>query len=230
MTAAAAPVENTQDNALTDADILAWIAENPRFLLSHAETLSALAEEEEVETITNLHAFKARKMQKKQASLTKQHEHLLATAHYNSLSAGMLFSAILSVLECSDLAQLRTYIQAKLRKELQLDAARLMLLGETDSTTHISADSLSKQLADDEDIALRTLTDIEEKAMYGVKGKTLKSDALLKLTSTNGQTLGLLALASNDVQRFHAAQGADLINFFRRIVSYKIHSWTPQKA
>lgn len=227
---AAAPQDMQYATSLTDTDVLAWIAENPRFLLSHAETLSALADAHEVETITNLHAFRARKMQKQQASLTRQHAHLLATAHYNSLSAGMLFTAIIHVLECADLAQLRTYIQTKLRKELQLDAARLFLLGETDSITHISTNSLATQLTDDEDIALRTLTDMEEKSMYGVKGKTLKSDALLKLTTTKGATLGLLALASNDEQRFHAAQGADLINLFRRIVSYKIHSWNPKKA
>jgi uncharacterized protein YigA (DUF484 family) len=199
---------------LTAAHILSWIEENPAFLTRHAARLAAL--QPEAANITPLHAVRAARAEKSQASLQKRQDRLVRTVHANSASAADVFAVVPALVRCRTLAQLRKFLQTTLPQQLGLDATRLLLAGEASATT-LPAKDIQAYFSD-APVALRTLYDVEDRALYGTKGKAMKSDALLHLQAADGTTLGLLALASKNEQRFHPGQGQELAIFFAHVM------------
>lgn len=222
-------VKNQAEQAtptFTDADVLAWLSENPRFLLTHAETLRTLAGDANAgENITHLHAFQAKRWEKETNQLSIQHERLVHTVAANSASAGALFSLIPSLIACPTIAKLRTFCQTTLRQELAIKSVRLIMadaaIAEPTATTWPTT-AIEDLFPENRRTTLRTLSDHSERAIYGATGKMMRSDALIKLVDPEGTTLGLMALGSEDETRFHAGQGDDLIRFFGQVASVRL--------
>jgi uncharacterized protein YigA (DUF484 family) len=200
---------------LTATNVLVWIEKNPDFLTRHAARLAAL--QPEADNITPLHAVRAARAEKGQETLQKKQARLLRTVHANSASAADVFAVVPALIRCRTLPQLRKFLQTTLPQQLELDATRLLLAGDASATT-LPAEEIEAYF-DDQPVTLRTLYDVEDRALYGTKGKTLQSDALVHLQAADGTTLGMLALASKDEQRFYPSQGQELAVFFAHVIS-----------
>lgn len=214
---AANPAKKPATPKLKPADVLAWLTAHPAFFAENADKLSQLSVPKKGGNILSLHAAKAERADKTSEKLQVRHKQMVATAHANASAAGSLFTATLNVIGCATLAELRTYLQTDVRDDLNLEAARLWLVGTADTATTLTAQTIENYFPHDPTIHLRTLTDAEDRGLYGPKGKMLKSDCLLHLTGSGGKTIGLLALASADETRFHAGQATDLARFFGQV-------------
>lgn len=214
---AANPAKKSAVPKLKSADVLAWLTAHPAFFTENADKLAQLSVPKKGGNILSLHAAKAERADKTAEKLQVRHKQMVATAQANASAAGSLFAATLNVIGCATLADLRTYLQTDIRDDLNLEAARLWLVGTADTATTLTAETIEDYFPHDPTICLRTLADASERELYGPKGKMLKSDCLLHLTGSHGHTLGLLALASPDETRFHAGQATDLARFFGQV-------------
>lgn len=214
------PVSETITD-LDEQDVLAWVLENPDFLVRHAAALAAI--QPEAENVTPLHAFKAVKAEKSKQKLEQKQQRLLQTVQANSVAAAGVFAVVPQLVRCQTLPALRKFLQTDLCHQLDLAAVRLFLVGEEETANRMSTQAITALLAD-KPVHLRTLNDAEDRALYGTKGKMYQSDALLALQDVDGVLIGLLALASTDAQRFHAGQGDELARFFAEVVGAVLSS------
>ena len=196
--------------------ILGWIQQNPTFLVHYAEQLGAI--QPEATNITPLHVARAKRAEKSHEAIEKTQQRLVRTVEANTQSANTLFLVIPELVRCTTLAQLRKFIQTDLKKALDLDASRLVLSGAEESSSTQTAEAIQSYF-EEGSVVLRTLYDVDERAPYGTTGKTLKSDALFHMTNKEGQTLGMLMLASKSEQRFHPGQGQELVRFFGNVLN-----------
>jgi uncharacterized protein YigA (DUF484 family) len=200
---------------LTPARVLAWLQAHPEFFTAHSEhlanQLSDLALPAKRGNVLSLHAARATKAATAAERLALRQQRLVATARANAQVADAIFTAVIGLLACKNLAELRHLVQTSLKRDLDLDATRLLLISARPSATTLTAAQLNELCP--EPVKLRTLTDPLERKFYGPKGNMLQSDALLRLAGPDGQPLGLLALASHQTTRFHAGQSTELAAF-----------------
>ncbi len=201
--------------ALTAEDILFWIRHHPDFLVRFAGELADL--QPEADNVTPLHAFKAVRAERGREKLEQKHQKLINTVHANTEAAAGLFAVIPEMVKCQTLPQLRTFLQTTLPEMLDLAAVRLFLVGEHATATRLPAQDILDLCPTS--VRLRTLQDAEDRALYGAKGKMFQSDVLLCLQTADGQVLGMLALASENSQRFYPGQGHELADFFAQVAS-----------
>jgi uncharacterized protein YigA (DUF484 family) len=201
---------------LTAAQVLTWLQAHPAFFSEHADTLGQLMVPKKSGNILSLHAARAEKSNMAAEKLALRQQRFVATARANAQTANAIFGAIIELMACKNVAGLRHLLQTKLKETLALDALRFLPISPKASAMGITAEELDSLCP--QHVRLRSLTDPAERKMYGPKGNMLKSDALLRLTSPGGQTLGLLTLASADATRFHDGQSTELAAFFAATV------------
>ncbi|MDD9912553.1 MAG: DUF484 family protein [Alphaproteobacteria bacterium] len=204
-------------NSFSEKDVLNWLLEHPEFMVRHADKLAS-EHQQEAENITPLHAVRAARAEKSNQTLEKKHQRIIRTAEANAHSTADVFNVVPELIRCNSLPKLRKYIQTNLKKDLQVDATRLILAGETETATTLPVETIHNYFSN-KSIQLRTLYDAADRKLYGATGKMMKSDALFLLSSQSGQTLGMLALASQNDSRFHPGQGQELAIFFGNTVS-----------
>jgi len=61
--------------------------------------------------------------------------------------------------------------------------------------------------------------------MYGKGIKNLKSEGCIKLKIGNEKIIGILALASNEREKFTAQQGVELLEFMGSVFERRISHW-----
>ncbi|HEX2859288.1 MAG TPA: DUF484 family protein [Alphaproteobacteria bacterium] len=201
---------------LTAPQVLGWLQAHPAFFAEHADTLQQLMVPKKSGNILSLHAARAEKSTQAAEKLAIRQQRYVATARANAHTANAIFGAVIALLACKSISELRHLLQTSLKDNLGLEATRLLLVGPKPSATGLTLDEIDALCP--ESVKLRSLTDPLERKMYGPKGNMLKSDALLRLVSPAGATLGLLTLASGDATRFHDGQSTELAAFFAAAV------------
>ena len=166
--------------------------------------------------ILSLHAAKAEKAQKANSKLALTHQRLLTRAEHNAVIADQIFAASLAVIRCNTLADLRATLQTQVRDHLGVSATRLILAGGGSATTLPAAD-IDALFAGRSHVMLRSLSNAQDRELYGPKGKLIQSDCLLRLTF-DGQTLGLLAFGSPDATYFHAGQSTHMAAYLAQVI------------
>lgn len=201
-------------------EVLAYLLKNPSFLVAHAGALAGLSVPAKGGNIMSLHAAAAAKsaaVAQQNAAKTRQ---LVSIAAANAGVAEVIFGAALNVVGCETLGAFRTYVQVGLLRDLGLDAARFYAVGAVDGASTLTAERIEELCA--APVMLRSLTRVEEREIYGPKGKLMMSDCLLRLVDVKGRLVGLLAMGSKDAARFHAGQSVELVAFFGALVGVRV--------
>lgn len=216
------PSKTTQKTPkLAETDVIAWLSANPDVFVRHQESLSKLAVPSKGGNILSLHAARAQRAEQHNDKLELNHHRLLKRAEANTTIASQIFNAVLTMVACENLAQLRAAVQTTLRDDLGVQATRLILCSPQPTPTTLAEDEIATYFPDGP-VTLRRLATAPERTLYGPKGKMVASDCLLKL-SHNGQTLGMLALGSTDASHFHSGQSTEMANFLRQVMSLCLH-------
>jgi hypothetical protein len=202
----------------TPAAVLTYLQNNPQFFEKHKSQLENLVTAPKKGrmpgNILSLHALKAEKADKQAEQLRIRQRQLISTARENALVAESIFTAVLHLIACNSLADLRKYLQNGLTSHLNLTAVRLFGVSEQETATTLTA----RQIADlcPTAIAMGPLNASIHRPLFGPKTNQLRSICLMALTEADGTYLGLLAMGSDDETRFHAGQGTVLAEFFRQ--------------
>ncbi|MFZ2619671.1 MAG: DUF484 family protein [Alphaproteobacteria bacterium] len=214
---------------LAETDVLAWLQAYPAFITRHAAKLHAPVKEmKKAGNITPLHAARADKAETKHDHLKKTQQRLVRTVQANSATAADVFDLLPHMVRCTSLASFRKFTQTTLKTHLQVEATRLVLAGPMETATSMTEDAIAALCP--HPATLRTLYDVQDRSLYGNTGKMLKSDCLLRLRAADGTTLGMLAIASNDDQRFHPGQATELAALIGSIASAVLENALQQAA
>lgn len=222
------PKSKPSKPALSSKQVLAYLQAHPNFLETHAQTLAAHAQApKKVGNIFALHAARAGAAESRLGGLMKRLTQFTAIAKANAEATAQAHAAVLALLEgAASPASFRKALQGPFKTVLGIHQARLMLAGPTTTATTLSAADMKKLCA--EPLWLGPI-DMTHHALFGPQTATLRSGALLRLGGDN-RPLGLLAMASENPQHFHAGQATDLLEFLRGASSHILALWPTPKA
>lgn len=202
----------------TPAAVLTYLQNNPSFFEKHKvqlENLIAAPKKGRMPgNILSLHALKAEKADKQAEQLRIRQRQLISTARENALVAESIFAAVLQLIGCKSMADLRKVLQNGLPTHLNLTAVRLFGVSGEETATTLTAHQIAELCPDA--ITMGPLNASIHRPLFGPKTNHLRSICLMALTQSDGTYIGLLALGSDDETRFHAGQGTVLAEFFRQ--------------
>ena len=204
------------------AAVLAYLQAHPEFFDKHTEQLVQTAAPAKKGkgagrvggNILSLHAAQAQRVTNEAENLKVRHKQLISTARGNAEVAESIFTAVLGLIGCRTLTDLRKYLQNTLADHLQLDAIRLFKLGEDETATTLTLEQIIALCP--QALVLGPLNAAQHRILFGPKTTNLKSVCLMALADDAGTLYGLLALGSSDETRFHAGQATTLADFLRR--------------
>ncbi|TKW60746.1 MAG: DUF484 family protein [Blastochloris viridis] len=208
--------------ALKPAQVLSYLQNNPKFFETHREQLTEqFASGNTVPKkgrmgagIISLHAAKAERVSRDAENLKVRHQQLISTARGNAEIAESIFTAVLGLIPCRTLADLRKYLQNSLSEQLDVEAIRLFKVGPEETATTLTADQINGLCP--QDITTGPMDAAKHRILFGPKTSNIKSVCLMALSTDDDTLHGLLALGSTDATRFHAGQAVTLANFLRR--------------
>ncbi len=181
--------------------VKAYLQANPDFLVRHKALLEGLMVPRKAGNVLSLHAAKAEKADKNLETLKKRYRQLISAAAANAATTAAVHDAVEILVAADSRAELGKALLGPFRQILGLSVARVLWGPE-----HAPAQLLTLGPVG-----------LEHKDMFGIDTARLKSCALLRLETREGEGVGLLALASEDAAHFHAGHGTDLLEFLRRI-------------
>lgn len=203
------------------AAVLAYLQANPQFFEKHQQQLVEAAAHRKGKgaarmggTILSLHAAKAERVSRDAENLKIRHTQLISTARGNAEVADSIFTAVLGLIACRTLTDLRKYLQNTLTGQLQLEAVRLFKVGTEETATTLTHDQIMALCP--QPLVLSPLNAAVHRQLFGPKTNGLKSVCLMALTDATGHLHGLLALGSAEEARFHAGQATTLADFLRK--------------
>lgn len=203
------------------AAVLAYLQAHPDFFDKHKAELVQTAAPKKGKgagrvggNILSLHAAQAQRVTNEAENLKVRHKQLISTARGNAEVAESIFIAVLGLIGCRTLTDLRKYLQNTLTEHLQLDAIRLFKLGTEETATTLTLSQIVALCP--QPMVLGPLHAASHRILFGPKTNNLKSVCLMALADDEGTLYGLLAMGSADETRFHAGQATTLADFLRR--------------
>lgn len=175
--------------------------------------------------------------------LEETHRNVIAAAYENLAGTQQIHRAVLALLETTDFKAFLTVLAQDISNILSLDVIRLGLETSSAAPGHplgpsgpmattviaLPKGSIDDYLTGNPEITPRRVTlrptRAEMSGLYENQPKWVQSEALIKLDLGEGTQPGLLALGSEDGQRFHPDQGTDLLNFFGLAFEKMLRRW-----
>ncbi len=214
----------TKAPLLKPAQVLAYLQSHPQFFETYKEQLAQTAAPAKNSRhqgrmgggIISLHAAQAERISRDAENLKVRHTQLISTARGNAEVAESIFTAVLGLIPCRTLPQLRKYLQNTLAEHLDVEAIRLFKAGDNETATTLTPAQITALCP--HPITTGPLEAAHHRILFGPKTSGIKSLCLMALTTDDGTLQGLLALGSTQATRFHAGQASTLANFLRRAI------------
>lgn len=215
---------------LTAEQIAAYLKQHPDFFTVQPEVLDSLQLSTSPEGTVSLAQRQLELSKKKNETLHTQLNSLLFNARKNNELQSRVHQLCLRLMDAKDLDELLPLLMYELKQEFEADevALRLFYTGNaklplpamlTDNILqhHVDDDSFKifdSLLAKQQPVCGR-LTLAQKTVLFGEQAKQVESVACLPLG--HEPCAGLLAIASFDVNRFHADMGTDYLSFLGEI-------------
>ena len=221
---------------LTAEQVSAYLEAHPQFFEEHAELLDGLfIPHRHTGEATSLLEHLVQRQRDRQAQLTRQMEDMLKAARENERVLVSLHHLALELMTCDSLDDVVATCRDLMCAEFDADSVVLRLIGRgqsTDSTLHF---------IDPEDRALKQMAGLFQKRqpvcgrlrpkqqifLFGEENNSIKSAVLIPLFEA--RNIGVLALGSEQEDRFHPAMGtlfiSQLGDLVSRALSLHLESW-----
>lgn len=231
-----ASTERTQKNTseLSPTVVAQYLAKNLDFFVHHPTLLSHMRLPNKTPAgVSDFFAFQAERLKQQLDQLQKRNRLLVQTSLDNMQSQEQIHTLVLDILGAKSMRHLLKILRTRLADDMNVDYTHMCLLENSplpqkvkDACTPLSQETFNTLFEDEATrVALRTLYDDAQKALHGDWAEHAASDALLKLTTSEGEVLGVLALVSGEKDRFHAGQGNDLLVFIGNVIGHLMDHW-----
>lgn len=217
-----------QQSAAEDPGVESRVAEyllqNPTFFERNPQVLEALEVRHASGGAVSLIEQQVRLLRKQLEAERNRLTHLISRAReYESLS-GRLHNLVLKLIAARDAEQVCDLLRDALLSEFSAEAMTLKLFpSESDAGTGSGADPLTLAFRDflDRHHALCGPLDSEKaQILFGAAGAEIRSAALVPVRA-DGHA-GVLAIGSQDAERFRTDMGTDLLDRLGEILGHKL--------
>ena len=214
-------------------------------ILNDETLLSALIEASDKNLgnkIVDIRGVAMNKMDGELKKLKRSNQQVIATAYENLVSMKQVHQVVLRSLEQNNFDEFITNLNTEACDILRVDCIRLGL--ETHSSLQNNENNVPNlsELIDlypvnfvdtyisqgkingTGEVVLRP-TPKGSDQLYGKHSKNLKSEGCIKLKIGNEKIIGILALASNEKEKFTAQQGVELLKFLGSVFERRISHW-----
>jgi len=223
---------------LTDAQVIAFLRENPDFLERYPQLLSVIVPpEREFEDadesggeVVDLQGAMLNRLRAELAERNEQSNDLIDASRANLQSQSRIHAAVIAVLSARSLDHMLEILTIDLAGLLHVDAVALCLEGGAVTPTAnqgvrvVPAGTIDRLVDVSRTITLREHVE-GDRRIYGEAAGLVRSEAMLRLSIRDDAPCALLALGSRDPDRFHPGQGSELLNFLARIMEHSIRTW-----
>ena len=238
MTTKASKLEATTPSALTDAQVVAFLRENPDFLERHPQLLSVIVPPERAfkdvdpsgGEVIDLQGAMLDRMRNELAERDEQSSELIDSSRANLQSQNRIHAAVIAMLSSRSLDHMLEILTIDLAGLLNVDAVSLCLEGGAVTPTTnqgvrvVPAGTIDKIVDVSRTITLREHVE-GDRRIYGEAVGLVRSEAMLRLSVRDDAPCALLALGSRNPERFHAGQDSELLTFLARIMEHCIRTW-----
>ncbi len=222
------------------------ILENPDVILEDEELMAALLGQDAPENGRNVVDLRGKlvdRLEERLNRLEDTHRTVIAAAYENLAGTNQIHRAVLELLDAQDFKSFLTVLGHDVANILSIDVIKLCLetsninagtpMGPegdlNDLVIAIPRGAVNAYLADGQDrptrrVTLRRATGISDD-IYSVGDTWVQSEAVLRLDLGEGNAPGILAMGSEDPQRFHPDQGTDLLTFFTGAFERMLRRW-----
>ena len=217
------------NKSLTVDQVKQYLTEHPDFLLTNPDILEAIELHASPEGTISLAQRQVQKLQEKNSHLHEQLSALLETAHANTDLQQRVHELCLKLLDTTSFESLLNLLVSELKQEFSADEVALRLFYSGDkplvlpkmkgNIQQIHADDNSLRVFDNlftkQQPVCGRLTKAQKQVLFNEHADSIQSVACLPLG--HEPCAGLLAIASEDANRFHADMGTTYLTFLGEI-------------
>jgi len=220
-------------------DLKNAILNDPAAVLEDPDVMRALLHAHDGnngEKVVDLRGVFVARLEKRLDKLEDTHRNVIAAAYDNLSGTNQVQRAVLAVLEPNTFPAFLDAVQNDIAHILSVDVVRLCIESNSadDSLPHavitpLEPGAVRSYLIGEQDIAMRKITlrpcRIDKSTVFTASANRVSSEALLRLDLGQKQLPALLALGSEDVDRFGHDQGVDLLSFFASAFERVLRRW-----
>ncbi len=208
-----------------EQQICDYLRSHPRFFLRHTSVLDDIKVPHKTGGAVSLLEHKVRMLQDKAEAYQKQLQELIAVARDNDRLNQRLHRLTLRLIEAESRQDILTTLQDELRERFNADAVELKLF----STRELE----EAQVSESGMAIFRTFMDADKPTCGPLKGDKLKtlfgdqageegSAALIPIRTSD--LSGILAIGSQDRERFHSGKSVDFLIRLGELVSLSLQA------
>lgn len=218
------------DASLSDEEVHDYLERNPDFFERHNALLGTLRLPHVAGGTVSLVEKQVSVLRQKDLKLERQLKDLLEVARANDSLAGKIHHMALRLLGATDLAATLVAVEEILRTAFDADQSILVLFGDPDGFAEVKVGRFFMPVQRDDD-ALKAfdtflsgsgprcgqVRDVQRDYLFGKETDEIGSTAMIPLG--NNAELGLLAIGSNDAERFHPGMSIDFLTRLGELVA-----------
>jgi uncharacterized protein YigA (DUF484 family) len=209
-----------------------YLLQHPDFLDRHPQVLSALNVPHETGGAVSLVQRQVNTLRAQANKYRSQLEGLLEVARENDSLTARLHRLTLALIDASSLDDVLATLQDQLREQFQADAVELKLFSANELKQHAEQGEAGPAMFQDFMAKRRpscgTLPRSQLDFLFGEQASDTASVALIPLNA--GHLEGVLAIGSQDRERFHSGKGLDFLTRLGDIVSHALQAVTAPGA
>lgn len=228
------------ETAMIAGDLRERIIREPDVILDDHDLMRALVAANERTLGSNVVDMRGLAMARLEArldQLERTHQGVIAAAYDNQSGASMIQRAVLQLLDATGVEQFLRDLSGPVADTLRVDRMRVVM--ETGASVPcgtgrfasvlclLPEGSIDGYAADGQakrSVTLRSCPD-SAATIFGEDAARLSSEALLRLDLGTDRLSSMLALGSEDPDRFGPAQGTDLLAFFAGVLERTLRRW-----
>lgn len=207
------------DNGLDLDMVRDFIMQNPDFVRQDEELLVRIAQIPANGNVVSLDELARNRMLRETRAAKSRFAQIVETARSNYESQIRVQEAIIAVLDSVDADDLRDRLSGHVAFSLAADACVLA----------VSESSAGGEALDKMGSVIERLVPIERPIhigpvdrtrnwLYGTEAQYIRSEALARIEFGRSRRIGMLAIASADIDCFREDMGQELVTFFARVV------------
>ncbi|MEE8203471.1 MAG: DUF484 family protein [Alphaproteobacteria bacterium] len=223
----------SDDLALSDGQVIAFLRRHPDFLAKHPELLHVLTPPSHVngDGVIDMQTFIIERLRSEIARLKEQQNALVATSRSSRSSQAQVHGAVISMLGATTFEHLIEVVTVDFLRALHVDVVALCVenRGGTEPCTHTGVHCLKPGTVDaimgrDRDIVLAAEATADER-VFGSGAGLVRSEALVRLRLRRDGPCCLLALGSRQPGKFRDGQATELFAFLARALEHCLRAW-----
>lgn len=207
----------------SEADVMAYLTENPDFLSRHPAMIEHLLPERELgDGISDFQRFFVQRLKGQIEDMRETQQALISAGRANDMNLGRIHGAALRLSEATTLDELGRIVRDEIPHLCAVDRAVIGVESDAmpESISALPSGSIEQWMGP-ADAMLRSYT-IGFPELFGIDSAAMRSLAVIRLEAPSRPLTAVVAFGSHDPEWFTPDQATDLISFLGGIIARRL--------